>query len=399
VSGPPGRSAAAGALVAAFGLAFVVWMAVLWSSVRQDPGIGGWLGGLFGGGFAALVVAGTGAWAAMYFVARPARRAAEQELAVYAADDDLGRILGELEVVRLRTERQINASAAWRIPLCVLGAAALWVASQFTDDPADGTDLLIFGGMAVIGGYVWASMALGDAYRKTFKERVLPKLVAGFGALSWRPAQPPLDELRDHGLFTNFDDHEAEDEIYGEYRGLPLSIVELKLTRQESKKSVTVFNGLTAAVTLPRGLSGTTIVVPDRGFFGNMTRLRGRYQPVRLEDPVFEKAYEVYGSDQISARALLTPAFMERFMALATCGRFGAPVALIQDNRLLMALETPGARNLFEPPSYRKPAASREALTQMHEDIAAVLKAADAIIDLDQAARLQPGFTAPGRTT
>jgi len=390
VSDRPDRSGAATALFGAFGLALVVWVMVLWSSVRQDPGIGGWLGGLFGGGFAALVVAGAGAWAAMYFVARPARQAAAQELAVYADDDDLGRILGELEVVRLRTHRQINASAAWRIPVCVMGAVVLWIASQFTDDPADGVDLLVFSGIAAFGGYFWASLTLSEQYRKTFKERVLPKLVAGFGALTWRPAQPPLDELRSHGIFTDFDDHDAEDEICGEYRGLPLSIVELKLTKQEGKKTRTVFNGLTAAVTLPRGLSGTTIVVPDRGFFGNLTRLRGRYQPVRLEDPVFEKAYEVYGSDQIAARALLTPAFMERFMALATCGRFGAPVALIQDNRLLMALETGGGRNLFEPPSYRKPAASRQALTQMHDDIAAVLKAADAVIDLDQAARLQP---------
>jgi hypothetical protein len=81
---------------------------------------------------------------------------------------------------------------------------------------------------------------------------------------------------------------------------------------------------------------------------------------------------------------------MERFLAFAGAGHFGAPAALVQDNRLLMALETMGGRDLFEPPSYRKPAAGREALTQLHDDIASVLKAADAVIDLDQAARLQP---------
>jgi hypothetical protein len=124
---------------------------------------------------------------------------------------------------------------------------------------------------------------------------------------------------------------------------------------------------------------------------GNLAeRLRGGpCQPVRLEDPAFERAYEVYGSDQVSARALLTPAFMERFLALASSGRFGAPAALVQDNRLLMALGSMGA-DLFEPPSYLKPAAGREALTRLHDDIAAVLRAADAVIDLDQAARLQP---------
>lgn len=386
----PARSGAATALLAAFALALVVWAAILWSSVRQDPGLGGWLTGLFGGGLVALMLAGAGAWAVMLFVLRPARRIVERQDAVYDADDDLGRILGELEIARLDTQRRINASAAWRIPLCLLGAVGLWVLSQTTDDPSDTGDLLAFMAMAAVGGYLWASWSLGEAYRRTFKARVLPRLAAGFGPLAWRPAEPRLDDVR--RLFPAFDDHEAEDEIYGDYRGLPLSIVELKLTRRRGKNTVTVFRGLTAAVTLPRGLAGTTVVVPDRGLFGNLARSfrEGAFQPVRLEDPVFEKAYEVYGTDQIAARALLTPAFMERFMAMAASGRFGAPVALVQDNHLLMALETLGDRNLFEPPSYRKPAAGREALTQMREDIAAVLKAADAVIDLDQAARLQP---------
>lgn len=386
----PARSGAATALLAALALALVVWAAILWSSVRQDPGPGGWLTGLFGGGLAALMLAGAGAWAVMLFVLRPARRIVEREDAVYEADDDLGRILGELEIARLDTQRRINASAAWRIPLCLLAAVGLWVVSQATDDPADSGDLLAFLAMGAVGGYLWASWSLGEAYRKTFKARVLPKLAAGFGPLAWRPAEPPLDDIR--RLFPAFDSCEAEDEIHGDYRGLPLSIVELKLTRRRGKNTVTVFRGLTAAVTLPRGLAGTTVVVPDRGPFGNLARsLReGALQPVRLEDPAFEKAYEVYGADQIAARALLTPAFMERFMAMAGSGRFGAPVALVRDNRLLMALETLGDRNLFEPPSYRKPAAGRAALTQMREDIAAVLKAADAVIDLDQAARLQP---------
>src|SRR5436189_219873 len=36
----------------------------------------------------------------------------------------------------------------------------------------------------------------------------------------------------------------------------------------------------------------------------------------RLEDPVFEKAFEVYGTDQIESRFILTPDFMERLLGL-----------------------------------------------------------------------------------
>lgn len=387
---PPARAGAGAVLFAALALAAGVWVAVAWASVLKTPGWEGWLTGIFVGGFTALLVAGGGAWAAMLLL-RPSRREAEVVEKV-AVDDELGQVLAELEVARLRTQRQINAGAAWRIPITVTAAVAFWIWSQFGDEPGDVADLAMFIGAAAVGGYAWAAWKLGEAYRRLYKERVLPRLAARFGPLAWRPAQPPLEEFRRHRLFPDWDDCDADDEIFGEYRGMPLSIVELKLTKGSGKNERTIFHGLTAAVTLPRGLSGTTVVVPDRGLFGNLAeRIRGGpCQPVRLEDPAFERAYQVYGSDQISARALLTPAFMERFLALAGSGRFGAPAALVQDNRLLMALGAVAARDLFEPPSYRKPAAGREALTRLHDDIEAVLRAADAVIDLDQAARLQP---------
>lgn len=389
---PGARPAAGAALLVVAMLALAAWAAVLFGSVRQTPGWEGWLAGVFGGGFLALLLMGAGAWAVMLLVVRPARRASEPADPI-AIDDELGAILAELEAARLDTQRRINVSAVWRVPVGVGLAVGAWVASQFGDDPADVFDLVMFMGAGALGGYAWAAWRLSEAYRRAYKEKVLPKIASRFGELAWRPAQPPLDDFRRHRIFPDWDDAKAEDEIFGTYRGLGLSIIELKLTKGSGKNERTVFRGLTAAVDLPRGLSGVTVVAPDRGAFGNFAeRLRGGpCQPVRLEDPEFEKAYEVYGSDQISARALLTPAFMERFLILARSGHFGAPAALVQGNRLLMALDAGVGGDLFEPPSFRKPAAAREALSRLHRDIEAVLRAADAVIDLDQAARLQPG--------
>jgi len=105
---------------------------------------------------------------------------------------------------------------------------------------------------------------------------------------------------------------------------------------------------------------------------------------------VFEKAYEVYGTDQVASRALLTPAFMERFLALGQRSGFQQPLALAQDNKLTIALPKAGGGNLFEPPGLRQPAASRQALLKLYGDIQAVLTAADAVIDLDQFSRASP---------
>jgi hypothetical protein len=106
-------------------------------------------------------------------------------------------------------------------------------------------------------------------------------------------------------------------------------------------------------------------------------------EPVRLEDPRFEGQYEVYSTNQIEARALLTPAFMERFMALAARSAFSLPAAMAEGNRLVVALpKCLGTGDLFEPPVYWKPAGG-QALIALEQDIRAVLSMADTVIDLD----------------
>jgi len=104
---------------------------------------------------------------------------------------------------------------------------------------------------------------------------------------------------------------------------------------------------------------------------------------VRLEDPVFEKIYEVYGTDQVASRALLNPAFMERLRALGALSDFDRPQVLCDGRVLQIAMPKRGGKNLFEPPSFSKPAATRAALAELRADIACVLRAADAVIDLD----------------
>ena len=42
---------------------------------------------------------------------------------------------------------------------------------------------------------------------------------------------------------------------------------------------------------------------------------------MKLENPDFEKTFDVYSTDQIEARYLLSPSMMERLLALEMCIR------------------------------------------------------------------------------
>jgi hypothetical protein len=81
-------------------------------------------------------------------------------------------------------------------------------------------------------------------------------------------------------------------------------------------------------------------------------------------------------------------------MALGRRNCFGQPLALAHDNRLIIAIPNLRAASLFQPPNFRKPAASRAGLVQLYDDVAAVLAAADSVIDLDYAARAVAGSPA-----
>jgi hypothetical protein len=383
-------------LAVSLAAALAVFIIVIVASIHRSPGLGGLLSGVFTGLFAALLVAGGGAWLAIAMAA-PKATAIVDSTDIGEADT-LAPVLAELEATRVDVVRQVNARAIGRIPLCAGGGLLFWILTQFGKDPSGAFDLLIFVGMGGLAGYAWAANTLSERYRRLYKDRVLPLLAAQFGALSYRQAiVPDLGTLHGEGIFEDFDRVIAEDEIFGTYRGLAVSIIELSLTKESGDTRRTVFNGLLTQIDLPRRLNGTTAVIADGGMFGNFRdRLgaRGR-ERVRIEDPRFEKAYEVYGTDQISARALLTPAFIERFLALGSLPSFAKPLAFARDNRLLIALPKGALGTLFRSPGYRKPAASREALLGLHHDIRTVLDAADAVIGLDQMSRSVASHSAP----
>jgi hypothetical protein len=76
----------------------------------------------------------------------------------------------------------------------------------------------------------------------------------------------------------------------------------------------------------------------------------GRGKLVRLEDPVFEKEFCVYGDDQIEARYILTPALMERIVAFKRKWDKKVSLSFI-DSKVYLAINI--NKNLFETRVFR----------------------------------------------
>jgi hypothetical protein len=98
---------------------------------------------------------------------------------------------------------------------------------------------------------------------------------------------------------------------------------------------------------------------------------------VHLVASEFEKAFEVWGTDQVEARYLLHPVMMERLIALEA-GLHGKRIRCAFENgNLLVAVE---GGNLFEPGDLFKPLVDPSRARRIVDEIASVVKVMDQVL-------------------
>lgn len=225
-----------------------------------------------------------------------------------------------------------------------------------------------------------------------FKDKIVPAILGHFGDFQYdpNPARNTFFDMRAMGLLPDFDRGENEDYIFGTYRDQKLSIIQLKLTREEvahdednSTTTHEVFNGVLLKVKNPRKLEGSYSLMPQltakRGFsFGNP---HGR-QRIKLESDLFEKEYDLFGTDQIEGRVLFTPKMIERWHQLATRKGIHGVAAVFEDGHVHMAVHRKADFIDAAMLSSNKESIDNQ-VAAMAEDIEGLLKAVDTLIFLD----------------
>jgi len=170
---------------------------------------------------------------------------------------------------------------------------------------------------------------------------------------------------------TSFEDH-----IFGEVHGADFESMEIHIEEHRDKKWRTLMRGQMMVLKFPRKFMGTTVVLRDQKLFQSKTI--ANMKRVGLVDPVFEKIFEAYSTDQVEARYLLTPTFMQRLVDLeaSVSGkniRFG-----FLEGRLLIVVETP---NQFEAGSMFESLMSTKRTQKILNEIAAIFHLVDGVLD------------------
>ena len=184
--------------------------------------------------------------------------------------------------------------------------------------------------------------------RKFLKDRIFPKILSLHGQFyfSKNPKAITLSDIkRNMGLYNQSTQKNDDDFVVGIYKGCNLLINECELTHTEkcgkSSRTVTDFRGLIVKIQMKKNFKGKTILGPS----GYIRKLKG-FENVELESVDFMKNKNVYSTDQIEGRYLITPAFMQRFKNIQTAFGTNKVKCSFYGDDLMFAIST--RKNLFE---------------------------------------------------
>lgn len=208
-------------------------------------------------------------------------------------------------------------------------------------------------------------------------------------------------ELKASNLFSTFNTIKVDDAFKGNYNGVDYKITEIKLIQEGSKNSTTAFKGVILSVPSNKTIKANTIIATKRDMnirnyptgiiasiilvpilicewflslkfssdIDNFIKLivltiitliiicsfiekQKSMQTVKLESTNFDKRFNVFSKNQVEARYLLTPTFIEKFTRLYTAfGTNKAKCSFYKDHtgndRIMFAIST--WKDLFEP--------------------------------------------------
>jgi len=221
-----------------------------------------------------------------------------------------------------------------------------------------------------------------DDIREETKDRIVQSIV-GYVGWSFDLVVNVFDISPFRGLFLlpkKIDRQSFEDTLSGEVHGASFRSVEAHLEK-ESRDSdgdrtwTTVFRGQLMTLDFPTKTFGRTIVLRDKGWFNS--KKQADMKRIGLVDPVFEKIFEAYGTDQVEGRVILDPAFMQKMVDLerAVSGkniRFG-----FDADKLYIAVETP---NQFEAGSMFKSLTTPDRTQKILDEVGAVFDIVDTLL-------------------
>lgn len=231
-----------------------------------------------------------------------------------------------------------------------------------------GSIFMLFAGLgiAAVIYYIKNYKKVGEI-KSRFKQEVIAKMIQSIGpSLSYSPTGmiSSSDYHKSKLYLDSINRYKGDDLVTGMIDKTAIRFSEL-LTQMETKRTnngktetqvTTVFRGLFFVADFNKHFVGETVVLPDtaESLFGSLGTMLQKWnamrpQLIKLEDVEFEKAFAVYGTDQVEARYILSPALMQRILQFKQKSKSKIALSFIGSE---VFVAVPLNDNLFEAPFF-----------------------------------------------
>ena len=262
-------------------------------------------------------------------------------------------LLPELRVLEQERKKSLNKIIISAIVIIPLSAFLAYTLKHHFP--------VILGVMGIIG----ANWFFTREYVSNFKTGIIEKIVTCVDEnLKYSKSSyiPKSTFTRSRIFRQGIDRYQGDDYVQGRLGQTEVEFSEIHaqyVTRDSKGRTSyhTIFKGLFFVADFNKRFKGRTIVLPDvaekmLGGLGTMFQSwnKGRGQLVKLEDPVFEKMFVVYGKDQIEARYILSTSLMKRITDFKKKTKRRIHLSFI-GSHIFIAISY--LRDLFEPRIFR----------------------------------------------
>lgn len=222
-----------------------------------------------------------------------------------------------------------------------------------------------------------ACFGLKKKFENEIKQKIMPYVCKCLGNLSWKSAQCSFEQLLcKSGIIDRYNRVSYDDSFTGNYKDINYEICEASFYHEtgtgKNRSTRTVFKGVMIKLDMNKNFTGNTVIRPDTSLHRSPSQ---NLKHTTLEDVVFEKKFDVFTDDEVEARYLITPSFMERLNNMKTAFEAYAISCAFYDKYLLVGLST--RKDLFSIGDLNKPLNDDKQFFTMFEEILSIIKLID----------------------
>ena len=256
--------------------------------------------------------------------------------------------------MREAASKKAASRYTWGAAILLPVLAFLWFG------PAIAVELKLFatiGGIVLVGWWGYSPIA---AAKTAIKVGINSAIAESYGVRYEHAVEPGAEfqAARTYGLVPGFDRSGFEDRWFGEIEGHAFNLYEAHLEERrgsgKNQRWVTVFRGPVIHMAFGRSFHSTTLL-ERAGKHRKWLGLGGASDHVSFDGhrldrvdqvhPAFAEAFALYSDDQVEARVLVHPTYVEHLLKLESAFEAQELRALFMRGEVIIAVETD---NMFE---------------------------------------------------